>query len=367
MSKILILGGYGNFGRRIAMALAKANCHIVIAGRNVSKARQCADQILTDTPDAQVETASIDINTNLSEALVRLQPKVVINTCGPFQQRDYAVAHCCVEHKANYIDLADARDYVNGIKNLDKKAKNAGVLIVSGASTVPGLSSAVLDNYKDQFSEIESLRYGISPGQRIDLGLATTQSLLSYVGKPLKPFAGHPKTYGWQQSYQQQFPEIGQRWMSACDVPDLDLLPTHYGIKSIQFSAGMELKLVHASLWLLGWLIRLGLPLNLPKLAPALLRLNRWVDPLGSSNGGMHITIKGKDTAGTPKTVEWFIIAKDGDGPQIPTIPAIVLAKKLAANEINLKGAMPCVGLVLLSDYLNALKNFNISVVKNEN
>jgi len=216
-----------------------------------------------------------------------------------------------------------------------------------------------------EFSEIDSLRYGISPGQRIDLGLATTQSLLSYIGKPLKPFAGHPKAYGWQQTYRQQFPEIGSRWMSACDVPDLDLLPERYSIKSIQFSAGMELKLVHGSLWLLGWLIRLGLPLNLPKYAPVLLHLNRWLDPLGTSSGGMHISIKGKDHAGEPKTVDWFIIAKDGDGPQIPTIPAIVLANKLAANEIDLKGAMPCVSLVSLQDYLDALKEFNVSVAQN--
>ncbi|MGD8570778.1 MAG: saccharopine dehydrogenase NADP-binding domain-containing protein [Gammaproteobacteria bacterium] len=363
MNKILILGGYGNFGRRIAMALAKSGCSIIIAGRHYQKARQWAKQILSLHPTATVDVAKIDINSTLSEQLTTIRPRVVINTCGPFQQRDYTVAECCLTHSIHYIDLSDARDYVTCITKLDQRAKEVGVLIVSGASTVPGLSSAVLEEYKDQFSEIESLRYGISPGQRIDLGLATTQSLLSYIGKPLKPYAGHAKPHGWQQSYRQRFPDIGQRWMSTCDVPDLDLLPSRYGIKSIQFSAGMELKLVHGSLWLLGWLIRLGLPLNLTKFAPALLRLNRWLDPLGSSNGGMHINIKGKDHEGAAKTVDWFIIAKDGDGPQIPTIPAIVLAKKLAANELNLKGAIPCVGLVSLSDYLATLTEFNISVV----
>ena len=178
------------------------------------------------------------------------------------------------------------------------------------------------------------------------------------MGKSLKPFAGHPHTYGWQRTYQQLFPEIGQRWMSACDVPDLDLLPIRYNIKSIQFSAGMELSLVHWSLWVFGWLVRLGLPLNLPNFAPALLRLNRWLGRLGSINGGMHINIKGKDRMGALKTVEWFIIAKDGDGPQIPTVPAIVLANKMVTDSLDIKGALPCVGLVALSDYIDALKDF---------
>ena len=39
MSSILILGGYGNFGKRIARALAQSNTPIVIAGRNAEKAK----------------------------------------------------------------------------------------------------------------------------------------------------------------------------------------------------------------------------------------------------------------------------------------------------------------------------------------
>jgi hypothetical protein len=362
MSKILILGGYGNFGRRIAMALAKSDCHIVIAGRHLQKAKQCADAIRTRIPKAPIETADIDINKQLSEQLTRIRPKVVINTCGPFQRRDYTVAQCCLAHRVHYIDLADARDYVTGITALDQDAKAAAVLVISGASTVPALSSAVLEYYRAQFSKIDSLRYGISPGQQVDLGLATAKSLLSYVGKPLKPFAGHSTPFGWQHTYRQRFPDIGKRWMSSCDVPDLDLLPSRYGIKTIQFSAGMELPIVHWSLWVLGWIIRLGLPLDLPKYAPLLLRLNRWLKGLGTPDGGMHISIQGKDHQDTPKRVEWFIIAKNGDGPHIPTIPAVVLAKKLVTESLTIRGAMPCVGLVTLSEYRDALTAFDINV-----
>ncbi len=34
--------------------------------------------------------------------------------------------------------------------------------------------------------------------------------------------------HGWQGLHRHRFPEIGYRWMSDVDVPDLDLFPQHY-------------------------------------------------------------------------------------------------------------------------------------------
>jgi hypothetical protein len=102
--------------------------------------------------------------------------------------------------------------FVNGITALDQSAKTAGVAVISGASTVPGLSSAVLERYKNDFQWIKTLRYGISPGQ------------------PLNSISGNKKRYGWQDLYRQKYPVIGKRWMANCDVPDIDLFPSYYNI-----------------------------------------------------------------------------------------------------------------------------------------
>ncbi len=176
---------------------------------------------------------------------------------------------------------------------------SSDVCVVSGASTVPGLSSAVLEHFRSEFAEIDSLKFGISPGQQAERGLATTQGILSYVGKPLKPFPGHRHTvYGWQDLYRQPYPDIGKRWMANCDIPDLDLLPERYGIKSIQFSAGLELSALHLGLWGLSWLVRAGLPLNLPRFAKPMLAASNWFNGMGSADGGMHVIITGKDRDG---------------------------------------------------------------------
>ncbi len=361
--KVLILGGYGNFGKRISLALAQDNISIIISGRNQLKANAFANEIKTRYPSSSVQTSIFDVNGNFKEYCEQLSPFIVINTCGPFQLTDYHIAKICIELKIHYIDLSDGRDFVNGITELDALAKEQDVLVVSGASTVPGLSSAVLDEYRHKFSVIQSLKYGITPGQKAPRGLATTQSILTYLGKPLKSYPNpdkKPVHYGWQDNYQQTYPALGKRWMANCDIPDLDLFPKLYGLESIQFSAGMENAFLHLSMGFVSWLVRLGLPLDLVKHAPFLLNVSHWFDSFGTDEGGMHMIMQGKDLVGKPKTIEWYIIAKEGHGPQIPCIPSIVLAKKLIAQTCTTRGALPCAALISLAEYMNELKNLSI-------
>lgn len=357
---VLILGGYGNFGKRIARALAADGVSVVIAGRSRDKAEELAKQL----PDGLAEVACFDAKTELDAALEGIKPSVVINTCGPFQDSDYGVAESCIRAGVHYIDLADGRDFVTGITALDAAARARGVAVISGASSVPGLSSAVVEHFREEFSSIDSLQYGISPGQKAERGLATSQGILTYVGKPLRPFAGEAKgIYGWQGLYRQEYPELGRRWMANCDIPDLDLFPERYGIKSIQFSAGLELPVLHLGLWGLSWLVRLGLPLNLPRYAGLLLKASNWFNRFGSADGGMHVILRGRGREGAPHIRRWFIIAKNGHGPCIPTVPAIVLARKLAQGERLAAGAYACVGLVGLEEYLAELEGLDIVTI----
>lgn len=362
--KILILGASGNFGSKIAKGLANSNIPIIIAGRKEQALIDLKNKIQQLNANASIEIVTFDIKKELLQQLAILKPSVVINTCGPFQSADYSVASCCIGLGVHYIDLADGREFVTGIHDaLDNAAKENNCLVISGASTVPCLSSAVLEYYKNEFASIESLIFGIAPGQKTDRGLATTKAILSYTGKQLKPIPGSSKKmYGWQDLYRQAYPVLGKRWMANCDVPDLDLLPKYYGIQHIQFSAGIESSCLHLGLWILSWIVRFGLPINLEKHAEILLKASHLFDFLGSGDGGMHMIFFGKDNNGNQKTIKWFIIAKDGCGTHIPTIPAIILSKKIIQGKITHTGAVPCVNLVTLEEYLAELSNYNINV-----
>lgn len=361
MSHVLILGGYGNFGQRIASALAKDNIPIIIAGRDLKKAEALQIKLSRETINNNIHVAAFDARKDLDNQLNALKPTVVINTIGPFQLADYSIVKKCIQHHIHYIDLADGRDYVTGITCLDALAKEHNVLVISGASTVPGLSSAVLDHYKNDFATMDSLIYGISPGQKAPRGLATTESILTYLGKPLKPWGNQTqKRYGWQDLYRQEYPELGKRWMANCDIPDLDLFTSRYGLKDIRFSAGMESSLLHLGMWSISYCIRAGLPLNLPKHAKSLLSFSHLFDAFGTIQGGMHMLIKGKDKDGQFIEIKWFIIAK-AEGPQIPCVPAIVLCKKILRGEPHTSGALPCIGMITLDEYTNELKGFPIT------
>jgi len=365
MSDVLLLGGYGVFGQRIARSLVKDGVSITLNGRHEWPAKQLQAGLLLDFPLASIEVAVFDVEQNFQAALGKIKPVVVINTCGPFQLKGVEVAQACVQQRVHYIDLADGMQFVNGISVLDESAKAAGVTVISGASTVPCLSSAVIEHVLPQFSTIDSLTYGITPGQKAPRGLATAESILTYLGRPLfQRDKNNKPRHGWQNLYRQRYPELGKRWMASCDIPDIQLFKEHYAIEHLHFSAGMESTALHLGMWFFSWWVRMGLPLPLLRYSRVLLKMSHLFDRWGSDAGGMHMIFQGQDAAGTAKTVKWFLIARQGDGPQIPSVPAALLAKRMVRGVFSQPGAMPCVGLITLQEYLDALSDFDVSTVE---
>ena len=89
-----------------------------------------------------------DINEDLTNILRKSNHGVLINTCGPFQTANYGVVENCLATQTNYVDLADGRDFVVGMKKYHEEAKQKGITMITGASSVPALSSAVIEKFK---------------------------------------------------------------------------------------------------------------------------------------------------------------------------------------------------------------------------
>jgi hypothetical protein len=60
--------------------------------------------------------------------------------------------------------------------------------------------------------------------------------------------------------------------------------------------------------------------------------------------------------------VDWHLVARRGHGPEIPCLPAIVLARKLAAGAVSARGAMACMGLLRLADFAEAVKRAGLDI-----
>ncbi len=368
--KILLLGGYGTFGRRLADSLAQHSpFELVIAGRSLAKAQLTRDELRPFAP--ATNAIALDIhNDDLVAALIKIAPDIVVNASGPFQlqrndsNNNYLLARACIETGCHYVDLADDRGFVNRFPTeLHDQAMALGVSLVTGASTVPGLSSCVLDHYLPDFSELHTLDYGISPGNRSRKGRGTVESILSYTGKPFLQWReGKPNTvYGWQGLRRYDFGDIlGKRWLGYCDIPDLDCLKKRYPqLRNIRFQAGLEVSFLHLSLWLLSWLPRTGLIKNLSSVGKFLTDLSEKFEYLGSDAGGMYMNLSGIDHRGNPKHIHWRLIAEQGSGPNVPTIAAELAIKKIAAQKVD-PGAHICMGLFSLQEFFQVAVRWGI-------
>jgi saccharopine dehydrogenase-like NADP-dependent oxidoreductase len=365
VTRVLIIGGYGNFGGYIARGLAgEVNVRLLIGGRSAAKAREFAASLGAANP---AEDHVLDIDGDLAAALARIAPDIVIHTTGPFQTQDHRVARACIALGCHYLDLADAREFVANIERLDAEAKAKGVLVVSGASSVPCLTAAVIDAYLPEFAELVAVDYGISAAQHTNRGLATTSAVLSYVGKPFTMLRdGAMKTvHGWEDTHAERYPVLGWRLFGNCDIPDLSLFPLRYPtLRSMRFGAGHELKLLHIGTRVLGALVRLGVVGSLSDHAKALLRFAFLFDRFGSGQSGFHMILTGIGQDGKPKRRRFMLIARSGHGPYIPCMPAILLARRLANGEISRRGASACLDLIDLDSYLGALSGLDISIIR---
>ena len=365
VKRVLIIGGYGNFGSYIARALAaEPGIRLLVAGRSLDKANRFVSQLRAA---AEPEPVALDISADITATLAATRPDILIHTTGPFQTQGYAVAQACLRQRCHYIDLADARGFVAGIGRFDQEARQKGLLIVSGASSVPCLTAALIDDYRPRFASLQNIDYGITAAQQTNRGLATLSAILSYVGKPFTTLIDgrRARVYGWQGLHAVNYPRLGRRLFGCCDVPDLELFPERYaGLRTLRFAAGTEIRLLHLGLWLISWLVRARALSSLEAWAPKLLRLAFLFDAFGSGRSGFHMFLSGVGHDGMAKSERFFMIAGSGHGPYIPCMPAILLAKALASGEVSASGARACLDLIDLETYLGALKGLDIEIVR---
>lgn len=361
MRTVLVLGGYGFFGHRISASLAAdPSIRLLVGGRRRERALETVRQLGLGVDQA----LAIDANhSDFRRLLEASGAEILVHTAGPFQHQDYRVARAAIEAGCHYIDLADGRQFVAGIGTLDDVARTRGVAVISGASSVPALSSAVVDRFQARFAQLDSIEVAISSGARAP-GVATVRGIFSYVGLPFHYLSNGKlaTAYGWLGLRRHHFPmPLGARWLCRCDIPDLTLFPSRYpGITTVSFEAGFASDVGHLVVWTLARLVKARvLPSAIPFASP-LSRLSRWIEPLVSHKGGMFVRLKGLGHDGEPLRITWNLVAQNNHGPYIPCGAAVALTQKLCSTVRLPSGAMPCMGLLSVEEYLAALPGLDL-------
>ncbi|ROM72666.1 saccharopine dehydrogenase [Pseudomonas brassicacearum] len=365
--RVLVIGGYGNFGSIVCRHLAvMPGVDLVISGRDPRKLQGKVDELKAQSGNVCESWCGDAMGPGFKSVLGSMNIQLVIHTGGPFQGQSYAVAESCIEAGVSYCDLSDSRAFVSGIGVLDARARQAGVAILSGCSSVPTLSAAIIDQQRHRFQRIDSIEHGISSSAKMP-GLSTVEGVLAYAGKPIKQLKdGHVhEVLGWQDLTLRNMQSMGSRVLANVDVPDLDIFAGRYGAHTLSFKAGAGLKLGGVANYLLAQAIKVGLVRDHAPWAARLHRWGLWFERFGDGKSAMYIDVQGIGLEGKPLFMTAQLTATNDKGPEIPSCAAVALAAKLAQGYLPEPGARACVGEITVDEYLAAIndpENLSLSV-----
>ena len=354
--KILILGGYGVFGGRLAELLSdRADIELLIAGRSLHSAQQFCAQY---KGAARVTPVQLD-RRDIDEGLRTLAPDVVVDASGPFQHYGddcYRVVSACIAAKIDYLDLADATEFVNGVAQFDQHAKDAGVFVLSGVSSFPVLTAAVLREIAKEM-DIVRVDGGIAPSPYAGVGLNVMRAVISYAGAPVKLKRGGVDSLGLGLAESMRYTvavpgklPLNNIHFSLVDVPDLQVLPPeHPTLQDIWMGAGPVPEFLHR---ILNLLAKTRAALHLPSLAPFSRLFYQVLNAMkyGEHRGGMFMRVQGQRHG---KTIEksWHLLAEGNDGPYIPSMATEAIIRKLFDGIRPAAGARPAIHALELADY----------------
>lgn len=314
--RVAVIGASGVFGSRLAALLLRDGHEVIACARG--------------------GPVKVDRSGDLG-ALWAEAPQVVVDAAGPFAVTGpdpWRIARACVARGVHYLDLSDDAAFCAGIAALDAAARAAGVVVLSGVSSVPALSSAAVAALAQGMDGIEVLDGAILPGNRAPRGRAVVEGILSRAGLPFD---------GWQDGrrvavrnwsgpalYRLGPGMLRRGWQ--IEVPDQRLLPGAFGARTVVFRAGLELGVMGWGLAVLSWL-RGRLGFGMPRwLVSLVFRAAVLLRRFGTDQGGMMVSVTGRVGAAWVRR-DWRLVVRQGEGPFVPGVAARAVLRRLAHPE----------------------------------
>ncbi|WP_136621792.1 MULTISPECIES: SDR family oxidoreductase [Mesorhizobium] len=358
--KLLIVGGYGIFGGRVIQLLEnEPRLTVIVAGRSLAKAETWCES--RGAVAARLMPAVFDRDGDLAAQLASLRPDTLVDASGPFQaygEGRYRLIEACIDQGVNYLDLADGSDFVAGVPVFDAAARRAGLFVLSGVSSFPVLTAAVVRRLSSDMVRVDTIRGGIAPSPYAGVGENVIRAIAGYAGQPVALVRDGGKAQGHPLTEQMRYTiappgrvPLNNTLFSLVDVPDLRALVEFWPqAKTIWMGAGPVPEVLHRALIGFAWLVRIGLVRSLSPIAPlmhwATNRL-RW----GEHRGGMFVEVTGAGRTGSPVKRSWHLLAEGNDGPLIPAMAVEALVRKALDGHPPAPGARAAVRDLELEDY----------------
>jgi hypothetical protein len=338
--RVVVLGAGGELGARVCRFAAQlAGAEVVGASRSGRGPRGVA-------------TRRADVTQAHGLAPLLAAGDLVVNCVGPFHYDVAPLIAACVAAGAHYCDLADDVSFAQRAREAAERAgaRAAGVLVCTGASTLPGTAGVLARAFAraPRASEIARVAVYLSVGSRNPISAGLFASLLAPLGRV-------------QADGTRGFAEL--RALRAGDGRRL-----RFGAYPAPFAGGcvsLGERAVPVSSWFgfdraaLTAALHLASPalaripgFALPTLARALLPFARVVPLFGTPRG--LLALVAEDEAG--RALARVEVAAEARGLDIPAAPPAWIAARLARGEALPSGAASLADVVPLADALAWLR-----------
>lgn len=170
MNNFLIYGVYGYTGELIARFAAERGMKPVVAGRNGAKVAAIADRFGFES-----RVFGLEDNEKLDAALTDVD--FVLHCAGPFSITSRAMVEACLRTKRHYLDITGEITVFEACAQYDKKASDAGIMVMPGVGFDVVPSDCLALHLKDRLptaTELTLAFYGLG---RISHGTQATMMM----------------------------------------------------------------------------------------------------------------------------------------------------------------------------------------------
>jgi saccharopine dehydrogenase (NAD+, L-lysine-forming) len=358
-----IVGGTGAMGQAVALDLVKQEQvgKVVLGDIIVDPAR------LREKLRASEKASLTKIDVNDHDGLVSAikGADVVINCAGPFYKTAVAVARAAVEGKVDYIDICDDYEATKILfaSDIDKAAREAGILVLTGMGSDPGTNNVLVKWYADHLDRVDEVAlFWVVSIADLGEGAAWDHSLHMIIGK-LPQYLDGKLEYvegGTGEETAQFLEPLGTCQVRYVGHPQPLTIPRYIkGVKRVVIKGAL------IPLWVdqlikdqreSGFLSKEPVEVKGTSVVPYDLTLRLWgTIPNDRDRGpvasGLKVIVRG-ERKGKQVTYTADIVGRMAPGTGLP---ASIAALMLHAGEVHVKGVVAPEGCIDPEKFLGAL------------
>jgi short subunit dehydrogenase-like uncharacterized protein len=316
---VLIYGANGYTGELITRFAVERGLKPIIAGRNETAIKKIAEKL-----GLEYRIFALDENGKLDKALQEVE--LVLHCAGPFSITSKPMVQACLRNKKHYTDITGEISVFESCAALDRKAKDAGVMLMPGVGFDVVPSDCLALHLKNRLPPASNLTLAFYGMGRISHGTQATMTMnVGRGGAVRKDGRITPVPAAWKT----REIDFGEVKKVGVTIPWGDVATAFYstGIQNIEvytIAPIGALKLMKLSRYL-GWLFATG---------PVQRYLQSKIPPGGPSDeerakGRTLLWGEARDTAGNRVEARM----QTPEGYTLTALAALNIAEKIVAGN----------------------------------